>query len=93
MKPASSNIQKIILAIGIGTIISIAGGIFFAGKSVQKFDDKLDNVISVVVEYKAKTDEKIGAIEKDASFTKRDLSKIKECIAAHTGKTIDGGRQ
>jgi hypothetical protein len=85
-KPASGILQKIILWLGIGTFISIISFAWFASAKVQKFDDKLDKTIETVAEYKIMTDKKLESHD-------RKIGKIEQCIAAHTGKPINGGGQ
>ena len=103
-KPVSGTLQRWIMVIGVGTFISVGGGLVTIACGWQSFKDELKSVnksidrleINVDKEFKeAKTDCKNNyqANKCEIEFIKKDVRMIENKVAAHTGKPSNWGKQ
>jgi hypothetical protein len=87
-QPPTGSLQKLIAAIGFSTLITIGASIYSIGSWVQKIGDKIDALDKKVIiqAEEISKNETSNTISHGNFYV--DISKIKQALAAHIGRTI-----
>jgi len=94
IKAPSARLQKVILWIGAGTLISVMAGIgtmlYTSGRYTQGIEDSIKSLQGDVKEQRTDFLNFKGDCQKESRRFNIELSKTKQAIVAHTGKQING---